>query len=287
MHTNKTPHYELPQFIGSDIPNPLTDWNDSMQDIDAAMYEIKTQADEIGSDIVEDESDISNLQSQANLTDDNITLLNQQTTAARAAATDAQDAANRNASNITTLQQSVANNRTSITQYNNRFNQNVPFAFGIEEVEDPENPGSMIEAYGYYTQDDPSDFIQFGQSSGRYSDIFVGSGAATNPINIAAMTDILSGDDSIADRVDNTYTLKKRGVIHYQLIGGAATGSDYSNLSILKNGSVVATSTYPNSMITTGDINVDINDVITFTVSRTGEGVKSACSVAYVLSFTP
>ena len=165
MHTNNTPHYNLPQFIGSDIPNPLTDWNDSMQDIDTAMYEIKTQADEIGSDIVQDESDISDLQSQANLTDDNITLLNQQTTAARSAATDAQDAANRNASNITTLQQSVANNRTSITQYNNRFNQNVPFAFGIEEVEDPDNPGTMIDQYGYYTNDDPSQFIPFGESA--------------------------------------------------------------------------------------------------------------------------
>ena len=163
MHTNNTSHYNLPQFIGSDIPNPLTDWNDSMQDIDAAMYEIKTQADEIGSDIVEDESDISDLQSQANLTDDNITLLNQQTTAARTAATDAQDAANRNASNIATLQQSVTNNRTSITQYNNRFNENVPFAFGIEEVEDPDNPGQTIEQYGYYTNDDPSDFVPFGE----------------------------------------------------------------------------------------------------------------------------
>ena len=167
MHTNNTAHYNLPQFIGSDIPNPLTDWNDSMQDIDTAMFEIKTQADEIGSDIVQDETDISDLQSQANLTDDNITLLNQQTTAARTAATDAQDAANRNASNITTLQQSVANNRTSITQYNNRFNQNVPFAFGIEEVEDPDNPGQTIEKYGYYTTDDPAVFVPFGESATR------------------------------------------------------------------------------------------------------------------------
>ena len=165
MHTNNTAHYNLPQFIGSDIPNPLTDWNDSMQAIDTAMYEIKTQADEIGSDIVQDESDISDLQSQANLTDDNITLLNQQTTAARTAATDAQDAANRNAANITTLQQSVANNRTSITQYNNRFNQNVPFAFGIEEVEDPDNPGQTMDAYGFYTNEDPSQFVPFGEAA--------------------------------------------------------------------------------------------------------------------------
>ena len=168
MHTNNTSHYNLPQFIGSDIPNPLTDWNDSMQDIDTAMYEIKTQADEIGSDIVQDESDISDLQSQANLTDDNITLLNQQTTAARSAATDAQDAANRNASNIATLQQSVANNRTSITQYNNRFNENVPFAFCIEEVEDPDNPGQTIEKYGYYQQTTLLNTAEYGLPQKRY-----------------------------------------------------------------------------------------------------------------------
>lgn len=219
MHTNNTSHYNLPQFIGSDIPNPLTDWNDSMQDIDTAMYEIKTQADEIGSDIVQDESDISDLQSQANLTDDNITLLNQQTTAARSAATDAQDAANRNASNIATLQQSVANNRTSITQYNNRFNENVPFAFGIEEVEDPDNPGQTIEKYGYYTNDDPSDFIPFGESLKQI--YLLGDVAKVNARS--ATFDVKTKLSNYADLTVDNFLISVKDFANYDMVQGVGS----------------------------------------------------------------
>lgn len=42
MHTNKTPNYELPQFVGSDIINPLTDFNDAFLTIDTQM---KAEAD--------------------------------------------------------------------------------------------------------------------------------------------------------------------------------------------------------------------------------------------------
>lgn len=40
--TNKTPYFELPQFIGTDIPTWLGDFNDAMSDIDTAL---KTNAD--------------------------------------------------------------------------------------------------------------------------------------------------------------------------------------------------------------------------------------------------
>ena len=39
MHTNKTTNYELPQFVGSDIINPLTDFNGAFQTIDSSMKE--------------------------------------------------------------------------------------------------------------------------------------------------------------------------------------------------------------------------------------------------------
>ena len=40
--TNKTANYNLPQFVGSDIINPLTDFNGAFQTIDAQM---KSNAD--------------------------------------------------------------------------------------------------------------------------------------------------------------------------------------------------------------------------------------------------
>lgn len=38
-HTNQTAHYHLPQYVGTDIINPLTDTNKAYEDIDTALYE--------------------------------------------------------------------------------------------------------------------------------------------------------------------------------------------------------------------------------------------------------
>ena len=44
-HTNQTEHYELPQFIGSDIPSWLVDVNQAYTAIDSAIYTAKNTAD--------------------------------------------------------------------------------------------------------------------------------------------------------------------------------------------------------------------------------------------------
>lgn len=44
-HTNSTPNYNLPQFLGTDKPAWLTDINNAMSDIDAAIAAAKTTAD--------------------------------------------------------------------------------------------------------------------------------------------------------------------------------------------------------------------------------------------------
>ena len=43
--TNKTTHYELPQYIGTDKPTYLIDFNQAMAIIDAGIYAAKLQAD--------------------------------------------------------------------------------------------------------------------------------------------------------------------------------------------------------------------------------------------------
>lgn len=40
MHTNETSYLHLSQFVGTDIPNPLTDYNGDMEKIDNAVSEI-------------------------------------------------------------------------------------------------------------------------------------------------------------------------------------------------------------------------------------------------------
>lgn len=43
--TNTTTTYQLPIFVGSDVPSWLTDWNGAMTDIDTAIAAAKTTAD--------------------------------------------------------------------------------------------------------------------------------------------------------------------------------------------------------------------------------------------------
>ncbi len=44
-HTNQTEHYNLPQFVGSDIPSWLVDVNQAYAAIDSAIYAAKNAAD--------------------------------------------------------------------------------------------------------------------------------------------------------------------------------------------------------------------------------------------------
>lgn len=45
-HTNETLHYHLPQYVGTDIINPLVDTNDAYADIDEAIYNVASSAAE-------------------------------------------------------------------------------------------------------------------------------------------------------------------------------------------------------------------------------------------------
>lgn len=56
-YTNKTTHYELPQYVGTDIPSILTDLNESYQAIDEAIYAVASKQSS-------DEADITALRSQ-------------------------------------------------------------------------------------------------------------------------------------------------------------------------------------------------------------------------------
>lgn len=56
-YSNTTPNYDLPQYIGTDIPNPLTDFNGAMSTIDTTMKNI---ADGVGAS----DADIAALQAQ-------------------------------------------------------------------------------------------------------------------------------------------------------------------------------------------------------------------------------
>lgn len=104
-YTNKTTHYELPQYVGTDIPSILTDLNESYQAIDEAIYAVASKQSG-------DEADITALRSQVSTQGveiaQNTTNLANEITARQNAdsALDARVTTNEN--NITSLQSNVS-----------------------------------------------------------------------------------------------------------------------------------------------------------------------------------
>lgn len=52
-HTNQTQHYQLPQYVGTDILNPLTDTNEAYQKIDETMYNVSQEAGQASSEVAQ------------------------------------------------------------------------------------------------------------------------------------------------------------------------------------------------------------------------------------------
>lgn len=88
--TNKTTHYDLSQYVGTDKPTYLSDYNGDMAKIDAALYEANTKASsaesnastaltEAGQALEKantNEGDIDDLESVTDLLKTNVTTLN-------------------------------------------------------------------------------------------------------------------------------------------------------------------------------------------------------------------
>ena len=130
--TNKTANYELPQFVGTDKPTWLGDFNSAMADIDAGMHENATSISSMASDVATASStasqasqDVAGLTSTVNTLSSTVSSV--QTTANNASQTassalntanTANGKADTNASDITSLK-----SRTTVVESDlNEFN---------------------------------------------------------------------------------------------------------------------------------------------------------------------
>lgn len=68
-HTNSTTHYNLPQFVTTDKPAWLTDFNGAMSAIDSGIYEAKDAADDAQTDATQALSDSASALSTASTAD--------------------------------------------------------------------------------------------------------------------------------------------------------------------------------------------------------------------------
>lgn len=108
--TNKTNPYELSQFIGSDIPSWLSDYNSDMLKINNAIQEAKISADDAmssagsaSSDVTALSNTVSNLSESLNTTNQNVT---------------------KNTSDIASINSSVSNINQNVDSLNGKVNAN-------------------------------------------------------------------------------------------------------------------------------------------------------------------
>ena len=101
--TNQTQHYGLPQYVGTDVPAYLTDFNSAMATIDAGMNAAKTQADSAATAAGQAVNDISALQSTVGTQATQISAAAQSAATAQSTANTADGKADANASDIASL----------------------------------------------------------------------------------------------------------------------------------------------------------------------------------------
>lgn len=94
--TNKTENYELSQFVGTDIPSILNDYNGDMRKIDTALGEINASAGQSATDIAELDARI-NSQSQT------IASINESLASVATRVTEAEELISLNSDNIKDL----------------------------------------------------------------------------------------------------------------------------------------------------------------------------------------
>jgi hypothetical protein len=108
--TNKTNPYELSQFIGSDIPSWLSDYNGDMLKINNAIQEAKTSADDAMSSAGSASSDVNALTNTVSNLSESLNSTNQNVT--------------KNTSDIASINSSVSNINQNIDSLNGKVNVN-------------------------------------------------------------------------------------------------------------------------------------------------------------------
>ena len=175
-HTNQTANYDLPQFVGTDKPTWLGDFNEAMSDIDAGMHKN-------ASDIASMQSDVSAATQAASKASSDVTTLtgtvttlsgtvaSVQTTANNASQTassalntanTANGKADTNASAISTLQSDVSDlsDMKPTILYNNAQGSHSNIT-----LSDSSSNYSYLEIFGYETLDHTQVYTKFDVSN--------------------------------------------------------------------------------------------------------------------------
>lgn len=217
-HTNQTTNYHLPQFIGSDKPGWLTDFNSGMSAIDTA---IKNAADAASAA----STAASNAASVAGTA-------NTKATNAQSAATAAQNTANANSSAITSLQGRVGSLESAVgTLRSARHITNVRTSgsWQIEEYSD----GYVRQLY--------NGVVTFTNASSAFNGWHRSVQNVSLPVTVHQTNSTCYGSGAAAGRLLVVTGLSGQTAVECQLLSGQsfAGGLSVSNANIVVEGYAV------------------------------------------------
>lgn len=141
-HTNSTPNYQLPQFVGTDKPAYLTDFNQAFSAIDTGIHAAKTAADTAGTDITE-------VEDKLNETNQNLTTLDTTVSTLQGTVTTVSQTANQANTKVDNLAEKF--NFTTFINYSDRTKVSVSGATydNINFTIAKNNDGSIFKMYGF------------------------------------------------------------------------------------------------------------------------------------------
>lgn len=170
--TNKTTNYELPQFIGTDKPTWLGDFNEAMSAIDSGMHENATDISSMASDVAtasatasQASQDVTALTSTVNTLSGNVTTATTTANNAQSTATTALNTANTangkadtNASAITTINSDISTLQTNVSNLAGKIlwtNPNPDTTFNAQTMTLSSSDYDIYEVFFHQTDGDP------------------------------------------------------------------------------------------------------------------------------------
>ena len=239
--TNKTTNYELSQYVGTDKPTYLSDYNGDMYKIDAQM---KTNADNISTAM----SSISTVTSTANTAlstaqSAESTANSASSTASSASTTagNAQSTANSALSTATTAQSTANQVATDLNTFENKFNFTDFEEYGTDDVT------ATYCTYGGTLKVATNSDGSIGKIYGRV--VLTGTSSGNNPT--FSFTSNL--------RPTSEITINSLGIVAPE-VSGAQRPLDIMNVTIATNGTVTVSSNYSG----TGGVNGAVYRVMFF-----------------------
>ena len=144
MYSNQTPNYDLPQYVGTDYPSWLTDFNESMSKIDTALHANRVQGDGNSDSITSLQQSVETLNENYNGIDSKVDELNEAVDQATKTANTAKIAADSAANDVAGFNNRIVTLETASAEYGPKIDtlqeQSADYSTRITNLENAEQP---------------------------------------------------------------------------------------------------------------------------------------------------